>query len=82
MRASDDLVGDGPFLGMIAEVFSDGGLGVPLRSTAQETSSPMTCRRSWWLYSLDFTLLFLSFVSDYLILLLRTHSVVIHHLWH
>ena len=26
--------------------------------------------------------LFLSFVSDYLILFLRTHSVVIHHLWH
>jgi len=26
--------------------------------------------------------LFLPFVSDYLILLLRTHSVVIHHLWH
>jgi len=32
--------------------------------------------------SMFFYTLFLSFVSDYLILFLRTHSLSIHHLWH
>ena len=40
---------------------------------------------TWWSRPpkcFTFYTLFLPFVSDYLILLLRTHSVVIHHLWH
>ena len=36
----------------------------------------------YYLCSLDFTLNFLSFVSDYLLLFFCTYSLAIYHLWH